>query len=441
MAEDKKPSRFNGKRVSRKIVPITISVIIGLALIVFLSKYGVNPKPVGQVEKEKAAATKKEDSLMNSTRISAADIKDELNERETRVIKQNEKTANDKVEADKKAKALAEALNAGHDDYPKESLPGDKNTDSKIDEYEKRKLAVTQPRPHSSSASSGMGVYESYRGSTLKSVSGIADDLSIPAVGDLASGLGGVIDPGQASMDKALEKTIAEGDAPPADKDPNSSFKDTVTKSSKSEANETLKPKYPQSKFMVMAGGFIPTVLMSSINTLLPNIIQARVTENVYDSIHGEYLLIPAGSVIKGTYNSSVVEGQDRVFIAFDRLIYPSGASLDISGMTGGDQQGIGGAKGNVSSEFWASLGSSFLIAAVGSVADSQSKNTVNNYGGSSGGISSAAGQILAEAARASAAKFAKYKTKITVEAGQKLTIMVAKDMELDPYKTFKGPK
>ena len=66
-------------------------------------------------------------------------------------------------------------------------------------------------------------------------------------------------------------------------------------------------------KFEVKSGWLIPAVLEQELNSDLPGMIRALVRENVYDSVTGQYLLIPAGSTLIGMYNSHVSYGQDAL--------------------------------------------------------------------------------------------------------------------------------
>jgi len=56
------------------------------------------------------------------------------------------------------------------------------------------------------------------------------------------------------------------------------------------------------------------------------------VSSNVYDTASGRYLMIPQGSRLVGVYNSRIGYGQDGVQVIWDRVIYPDGSSLDLSG-------------------------------------------------------------------------------------------------------------
>jgi type IV secretion system protein TrbI len=61
----------------------------------------------------------------------------------------------------------------------------------------------------------------------------------------------------------------------------------------------------PRSPYQIMAGTIIPAALVTGINSDLPGEIIATVTQNVYDTVTGRYLLLPQGSRLLGQYESS----------------------------------------------------------------------------------------------------------------------------------------
>ena len=99
----------------------------------------------------------------------------------------------------------------------------------------------------------------------------------------------------------------------------------------------------PVARLVVNAGVVIPAALITGINSDLPGEIIAQVTQNVFDSATGKYLLIPQGTKLIGTYGSSIHFGQERVMIAWQRLIYPDGRTLDLGAMPGADMSGMAG--------------------------------------------------------------------------------------------------
>jgi type IV secretion system protein VirB10 len=99
----------------------------------------------------------------------------------------------------------------------------------------------------------------------------------------------------------------------------------------------------PISKYELKAGSVISGALLTAINSDLPGEVIGQVTENVYDSATGNYLLIPQGAKLLGKYQSLVSNGQNRALMVWQRLIYPNGNSIVLDGMPGTDETGASG--------------------------------------------------------------------------------------------------
>ena len=84
----------------------------------------------------------------------------------------------------------------------------------------------------------------------------------------------------------------------------------------------------PMSPFTLMAGSIIPASLVTGLNSDLPGFVIGQVTENVYDTVTGRYLLVPQGTKIIGKYDSVVAFGQKRALVVWQRLIRPDGSSI-----------------------------------------------------------------------------------------------------------------
>jgi type IV secretion system protein TrbI len=98
------------------------------------------------------------------------------------------------------------------------------------------------------------------------------------------------------------------------------------------------------SPYQLMAGSLIPASLITGLNSDLPGTVIAQVTQNVYDTVRGDHLLIPQGSRLIGRYQSDISFGQDRALIVWDRILFPDGASITIS-EPGSDAAGYAGLK------------------------------------------------------------------------------------------------
>ncbi len=104
----------------------------------------------------------------------------------------------------------------------------------------------------------------------------------------------------------------------------------------------------PASPYQVMAGTVIAGALVTGIKSDLPGDVIATVTEPVYDSATGKFLLIPQGSRILGRYNSRVSHGQSRVQVVWNRVILPDTSSLTLDNLIGTDPAGYSGLEDDV---------------------------------------------------------------------------------------------
>jgi type IV secretion system protein VirB10 len=119
------------------------------------------------------------------------------------------------------------------------------------------------------------------------------------------------------------------------------------------------------SPYTVTAGNIIPAVLVSGIDSDLPGPIVAQVRENVFDSATGRYLLVPQGSKLLGSYQNASSYGQQRVQIAWQRLIFPNTSSMDIAGMPGADQSGFTGFSDQVDNHYMRTFGTAVLMSTI----------------------------------------------------------------------------
>jgi len=108
----------------------------------------------------------------------------------------------------------------------------------------------------------------------------------------------------------------------------------------------------PVSPYQIMAGTVLPAVLISGINSDLPGHIIAQIRENVFDTVHGRYLLVPQGTKLLGSYDNMVSWGQDKVMLVWSRLIMPDGATIVLDNMPGVDTMGYSGLKDKVNNHY-----------------------------------------------------------------------------------------
>ncbi len=120
--------------------------------------------------------------------------------------------------------------------------------------------------------------------------------------------------------------------------------------------------KKPLSPYVLQTGNLIPAILIGGINSELPGQLTAMVSQNVYDSIRGRYLLIPQGTKLILTYDANVAYGNRRLLVAVKRLIFPNGNSMDLKGMPAVDTMGFAGFHDQVDNHYFRTYGSAAMM-------------------------------------------------------------------------------
>ena len=124
--------------------------------------------------------------------------------------------------------------------------------------------------------------------------------------------------------------------------------KEAFLKAGSTETRNSGNLRMPASPYQVMAGTVIAGALVTGIKSDLPGDVIATVTEPIYDTATGKFLLIPQGSRILGRYNSQVSYGQSRVQVVWNRIILPDTSSLTLDNLAGTDPAGYAGLEDGV---------------------------------------------------------------------------------------------
>jgi type IV secretion system protein TrbI len=184
-------------------------------------------------------------------------------------------------------------------------------------------------------------------------------------------------------------------------------------------------------KYEVKAGWLIPAVLEQQLNSDLPGLIRALVRENVYDTVSGKYILIPAGSTLVGIYNSHVGYGQKALQAVWRRLIFPDGSSLSLGGFEGDDSEGAAGFRDQVDNH-WVRIFSGALLTSLfaAGIEISQGQNssvlTQPSYGQQVGqAVGQQVGQVGVEVTR----RNLNIQPTIVVRPGYRFFVRVEKDL------------
>jgi len=185
------------------------------------------------------------------------------------------------------------------------------------------------------------------------------------------------------------------------------------------------------SEFELKAGDFIPATLQTGINSDLPSkVIVAVVSENVRDTISGKHILIPQGTRVIGTYDSSVTFGQERLLVVWQRLIFPDGKSIGLDNMQGVDLSGKAGITGEIDNHFGTLLKGVVLSSIMGS-AGAIVTDRKNDWRGAA---AEGAGEQIVNIGNTFAEKSLSRQPTISIEPGERFNIMVHSDLILEPY-------
>jgi type IV secretory pathway VirB10-like protein len=204
----------------------------------------------------------------------------------------------------------------------------------------------------------------------------------------------------------------------------------------------------PASPYTVMAGGIIPALLITGINSELPGPILAQVSENVFDSRTGRVLLVPQGSRLIGDSGYASSYGQQRLQIGWKRLIFPDTSSIDLPQMPATDQAGLPGVTDQVNNHYLGTFGTAALMSLisagqqVGQMAAFGGGGTYGPYGYTQPSPFAMAGQQAGAGASAQLGAVGQESIRsgmnrpatIEIRPGYQFNVMVTEDL------TFPGP-
>lgn len=125
--------------------------------------------------------------------------------------------------------------------------------------------------------------------------------------------------------------------------------------------------------YVLAKGSFIDCVLQTKLDTTVPGMTSCVVTRNIYSDT-GKLLLIERGSTVSGEYQSSLKQGQARIFILWNRIKTPSGVVINLDS-PGTDALGGAGVEGYVDTHFWQRFGGAMMLSLVQDFAASLANN------------------------------------------------------------------
>ena len=193
----------------------------------------------------------------------------------------------------------------------------------------------------------------------------------------------------------------------------------------------------PENAHSVDAGTVISGVLLTGINSELPGTIMGRITNDVYDSATGQYLLIPKGSRLLGRYSNSINLGQSRVMATWDQLILPNSQAIIFeSPVSASDPAGYSGFEGEVDRRYWGSVGNALLLSVFSagiqlSQPQAQAGQNITNQQV----VAAATGQQLGQLGQETARQGLSLGPVIKIEPGYAFSVLLSESLQLSKYK------
>ncbi|MER8453429.1 TrbI/VirB10 family protein [Mesorhizobium sp. M1428] len=219
----------------------------------------------------------------------------------------------------------------------------------------------------------------------------------------------------------------------PAEGDPNNQQRklDFVSQRNTSGIYNLHALQTPASPYQLMAGSVIAASLITGINSDLPGLVVAQVTENVHDTVTGSTLLIPQGSRLIGTYDSVVAFGQRRALLVWQRILLTDGSSIEIDNLPATDTAGYAGLEDKVDFHTWQLMKGVALATLLGvgtELSLGQDESDLVKA------IRESAQQNVSQAGQRITEKNLNIQPTITVRPGWPLRVIVHKDLVLRPY-------
>ncbi len=205
----------------------------------------------------------------------------------------------------------------------------------------------------------------------------------------------------------------------------------------------------------IAQGKLIHAVMETAVNTQLPGTVRAIVSRDIYAEA-GNNVLIPKGSRLVGVYNTSLFQGQDRVFIIWNRVITPEGVDVMINSAAT-DSLGRAGVEGYLDNRygqlFSAAILSSVISIGVAVAAEevtgeengraSQSvaaDGTFTSTGGSSTQAAADAASRIGSVGSRIVERTLDLRPRVTIDQGTPIKIMVNRDLKF-PQSIARGAK
>jgi type IV secretion system protein TrbI len=189
----------------------------------------------------------------------------------------------------------------------------------------------------------------------------------------------------------------------------------------------------PISPYELKAGTVIPAALLTAVDTEREGRILAVVTENVFDTVTGEYLLIPQGARLLGRYNGDQTYGERRAFLVWERIIFADGRSLTLAKEPGVDSAGASGVTGRVDRRLGQLVVASLFSGVITTLGEAARRDGEGKTGSLLGDAGDAASIEAARVGGRLIDRELEVKPTIRIAQGSRVQVLLTRDLILEP--------
>lgn len=132
----------------------------------------------------------------------------------------------------------------------------------------------------------------------------------------------------------------------------------------------------PDRNFLITAGTNIPCILQTAMDTSAPGYVTCLIPNDVY-SDNGSVVLMEKGTKVLGEYHSGMTQGQNRLFVLWDRAVTPKGVAIALASPAS-DSLGRAGFDGAIDTQFWKRFGGALLFSIVDDASNIASQHLAN---------------------------------------------------------------
>ena len=187
------------------------------------------------------------------------------------------------------------------------------------------------------------------------------------------------------------------------------------------------RPEDPAGWDRIHEGSFLEAILVTQLNGDFPGPVLANVSVPFY-SANRQRVLVPRGARVVGTVQAVAGQNQERLAVAFHRLLWPDGRSVSLS-FNGLNQLGESALKDEVDRHYF----SMFAAAGAVGILSGLTARGSDPYAGGRAGFQAGASQGLGQSAIQILDRFLNRLPTITIRAGHRLRIWFTGDVRVPP--------